>query len=84
MLPRCSTGRSRPIHANHTNLAALKSAQRQAARARLPPEFHCADRFVDGGVEVLKDGTDLHLASFCLVDAELRLADAVDHAFKTL
>jgi hypothetical protein len=37
-----------------------------------------------GGVEVLRDGTELHLASFCLADAELRLEGADDPAFATL
>ncbi len=35
-------------------------------------------------VEVLKDGTERHLASFCLADAELRLAGADEPAFATL
>ncbi len=35
-------------------------------------------------MEVLKDGTELHLASFCLADAELRLAGADDPAFAAL
>jgi hypothetical protein len=35
-------------------------------------------------VEVLKDGTELHLASFCLADAELRLAGTDDPAFTPL
>jgi len=33
-------------------------------------------------MEVLKDGTELHLASFCLADAELHLTGADDPAFK--
>ena len=40
-------------------------------------------RFVDG-VEVLKDGTEPHPASFCLAEAELRLAGADDPAFTAL
>ena len=98
MLHRSSTGRSRPIHADHTetDLAALKSAQRQAASAQRlsassdgPPPARAPlrrplRRWHGLAMEVPKDGTDLHLASFCLVDAELRLAYAVDHAFKTL
>ena len=63
-----STGCSRPLHADHADLAALESAQRQAAHARrrpgLPPEPLCADRFVDGE-ELLKDGTELHLFATC-------------------
>jgi hypothetical protein len=35
-------------------------------------------------VEVLKDGTELHLASFSLADADLRLAGADDPAFAAL
>ncbi len=62
----------------------------QAARARRhpgrPPEPQCGvGRFADSdGVEVLKDGTELHLASFCLADAELRLVGADDPAFAAL
>ncbi len=59
----------------------------QAARARRrpgrPPATSCVWRFADG-VEVLKDGTELHLASFCLADAELRLEGADDQAFAAL
>ncbi len=40
-------------------------------------------RFV-GGVEVLRDGTELHLVSFGLADAELRLAGYDDPAFAAL
>ena len=46
------------------------------------PSAHCVDRSV-GGVEVLKDGTEL-LASSCLVDVELHLAVADDPAFMAL
>jgi hypothetical protein len=35
-------------------------------------------------VEVLQDGTELHLASFSLADAELRLEGSDDVAFATL
>ena len=67
--------------------SATEAAARQAARTRrrpgLPPEPRCVGRFADG-VEVLKDGTELHLASFCLADAELRLAGADDPAFTPL
>ncbi len=35
-------------------------------------------------MEVLKDGTELHLASFFLADAELRLVGADDPAFAAL
>ena len=35
-------------------------------------------------MEVLKDGTELHLASFCLADAELRLVGTDDPAFAAL
>ncbi len=59
----------------------------QAACARRrpgrPPAPRCVGRFADG-VEVLKDGTQLHLASFCLADAELRLEGAGDPAFAAL
>jgi hypothetical protein len=42
-----------------------------------------AGRFVEE-LEVLRDGPDLHLASFCLADAELRLAGEDDPAFAAL
>ena len=80
-------GRATPRRS--ADLAALESTQHQAARARrrpgLSPEPHCADRFVDG-VELLQDGTELHLASFCLANAELRpgLAGTDDPAFAAL
>ena len=83
------SGWSRPAQADHAELAALEAAERQAARARrrhggptrTPPLV--AGRFVDG-VEFLRDGTELYLAAFCLVEAELRLAGEDDPAFATL
>ncbi len=73
--PRSSTGWSRPLHADHAELAAVEAATMQAARARRrpgrPPATRFVGRFADG-VEVLKNGTELHLASFCLADAERR------------
>ena len=84
---RCSTGWSRPVDADHAELAALEAAQRLAARARRhpdrPPDPRCGDHCADG-MEVLKDGTELHLASFCLADAELRLAGTEDPPFAAL
>jgi hypothetical protein len=84
-----SKGWSRPAQADHAELAALEAAARTAARerrrhggpCRLAPSL--AGRFV-GGMEVLRDGTELHLASFCMVDAELRLEGADDPAFAAL
>jgi hypothetical protein len=85
--PRSSTGWSRPLHVDHAELAAAEAATARAARARRhpgrPPEPRYVGRFPDG-VEMLKDGTELHLASFCLADAELRLAGADDPAFAAL
>ena len=84
-----SPGWSRPTQADHAELAALEAAERQAARDRrrnggpsraAPP---LAGRFA-GGMEVLRDGTELHLASFCLADAELRLDGVDDPAFAAL
>ena len=84
-----SKGWSRPAQADHAELAALEAAAREAARARrrhggpsraAPP---LAGRFV-GGVEILRDGTELHLASFRLADAELRLEGSDDPAFAAL
>ena len=91
MGPSCarSKGWSRPVQADHAELAALEAAARQAARTRrrrggpsrvAPP---VDGRFVDG-VEVLRDGTELHLASFDMADAELRLTGADDPAFAAL
>ena len=81
------TGWSRPVHADHAELAAAEAAQLRAAHARRrpgrPPEPCGVGRFADG-VEVLKDGTELHLASFCLADAELRLTGTDDQAFTAL
>ena len=82
-----STGWSRPVHADHAELAALEEATRQAARSRRRPGRAAFDvdpmagpRFA-AGFEVLKDGTELHLASFRLVDAELHLTGTDDPAF---
>jgi hypothetical protein len=85
--PHASTGWSRPLQADNAELAAVEAATAQAARARRhpgrPPEPRCVGCFADG-VEVLTDGTELHLASFCLADAELRLAGADDVSFAAL
>ena len=85
--PRSSSGWSRPLYADFTELAAVEAAAVQAARTRRrpgrPPAPPCVGRFADG-MEVLKDGTELHLASFCLADAELRLEGADDVAFAAL
>jgi hypothetical protein len=35
-------------------------------------------------MELLRDGTELHFASFCLADAELHLAGTDDPAFSAL
>jgi hypothetical protein len=80
--PTCrSPGWSLPVHADHAELLAVAAAALQAARARRrpgrQPEPGYAGLFADG-VEVLRDGTVLHLASFCLADAELHLADTND------
>ena len=84
-----SKGWSRPVQADHAELAALEAAEQQLARerrrhggpTRAAPRLD--GRFV-GGVEVLRDGTELHLASFCLADAELRLEGQDDPAFTAL
>ena len=85
-----SKGWSRPAHADHVELATLEATARLAARARRShrgpdrdPEPPAVGRFTKG-VEVLRDGTVLHLASFCLADAELRLTGTDDPAFTTL
>jgi hypothetical protein len=77
-----SKGWSRQVLADHAELAALEEADRQAARerrrhggpSRVAPRLD--GRFAEG-VEVLSDGTELHLASFNVADAELRLASDV-------
>ncbi len=82
--PLSSTGRSRPPHVDHRH-AELAAAE--AARARRhpgrPPEPRYIGHFPDG-VEMLKDAMELHLASFCMADAELRLTGADDSAFAVL
>ena len=60
-----------------------KHATAGGSRSAAAREPHCADRFVDG-VEVLKDGTELHLATLCLAEAELRLTGTDDPAFAAL
>ncbi len=62
-----SKGWSRPAAADHAELAAFEAGERQAAREcrRHGGPSHAlrlTDRFVDG-MEVLRDGTELHLAS---------------------
>ncbi len=58
--------------AEHAELTALEAAEQHVALARshhgwpgVPP---LDGRFIDG-VEVLSDGTELHLASFGMADA---------------
>ena len=86
---RRSPGWSRPAQPDHAELAALEAAERQAARDRrrhggpsrtAPP----LDGRFAGGVEVLRDGTELYLASFGLADAELRLEGVDDPSFAAL
>jgi hypothetical protein len=78
------------VQADHAKLTALEAAELQAARGRhssggpsrggtLPLD----DSFL-GGVDVLRDSTELHLASFCMMDTELRPAGADDPTFSTL
>jgi len=84
-----SKGWSRPVQADHAELAALEAAAWQAARARRRQGPPCrvapplAGRFVDG-MEAFRDGTELHLASFAMADAELHLTGADDPAFAAL
>jgi len=88
-VPTSSSEWSRPRQVDHADIAALEAAERQAARdrrrhggpSRVPPPL--GGRFL-GGMEVLRDGTELHLASFGLADAELRLEGADDPAFAAL
>ena len=86
---RSSTGWSRPMQADHAELAAREAAERLAAHERRRhgrpdhPTPPLTARFVDG-LEILRDGTELHLASFCLADAKLRLEGADNPAFASL
>ena len=63
---------------SHAELAALEAAARQAASKRCRHSWpsraapHLPGRFINS-VEVLRDGTELHLASFLLADAKLHL-----------
>ena len=85
--PRCQRYAARRDGRDRSTLTTPSQRQRRRAAAedfRLQaasilrslgraPELPCAGRFTDG-VMVLKDCTELHVASFCLADAELRLA----------
>ena len=53
-----------------TERLAARERRRHGGPSRAPPALD--GRFLEG-VEVLRNGTELHLASFCLADAELRL-----------
>ena len=74
------------MDADHAEFAALEAAHRQAARARRrpwrPPEVGPEPTTTDG--TELKDGTELHLALFCLEDLALHLAGADDPAFTAI
>jgi hypothetical protein len=58
-----------------------RERRRPDRRSRVAPSL--AGRFV-GGTEVLRDGAELHLASFGLADSELRLEGADAPAFAAL
>jgi hypothetical protein len=85
---RC-TGWPRWVHADYAALAAMEETAWRTAQARRRhggpsrPPSALTGRFV-AGVEVLRDGTELHLASFGLADAERRLAGYDDPAFAPL
>ena len=67
-------------------LAALEAANCSTPPGRPPqdePRNHGLFAQADG-MEVLTDGTEIHLASVCLADAELRLGGADDLAFSAL
>jgi hypothetical protein len=59
----------------------LRSGPNQLRPSRVAPRLD--GRFAEG-VEVLQDGTELHLASFNVADVELRLAGDDDAAFAAL
>ena len=76
-----NSGWSKPLWADHAGLAALEATARQRGRIRRglggePPRFA-------EGVEVLQDGTELHLASLG-PDASLRLDGQDNPAFENL
>ncbi len=84
-----SKGWSRPVQVDHAELTALEAAERSAAweRSRHGWPSHALPRLdgrFTGGVEVLRDGTEEHLASFCLDDMELCLACDDNAAFAAL
>ena len=81
---RGSTGWSWPLYADQAILTASEAAALQAARARRGRWSRRAWDASRTGWSALKDGTVLHLASFCLTDAELRLQGADDPAFAEL
>ena len=76
-----NSGWSKPLQADHAELAALEATARQRGRIRrgLGGDTPCFSE----GVEVLKDGTELHLASLG-PDAALRLNGRDNPAFKAL
>ena len=84
--PRSTTGWSRPLHADFSELATLEAEHRQWARIRRhlggrPPPSTA--RFADG-TELLRDGTELHLARFGLADAMVKLSGQDDPAFTAM
>ena len=76
-----NSGWSKPLQADHAELAALEATARQRGRIRrgLGGDTPCFSE----GVEVLKDGTELHLASLG-PDAALRLNGRDNPAFEPL
>ena len=75
---------------DHAELAALEAetCRRARIRRRLGGQQQQTPRF-SNGAELLLDGTELHLASFCVADATLSLEgqddptfDGLKHTFK--
>ena len=75
--PRRSPGWSRPVHADTPSSPPSRQLNCCQSGARHRPGHRLnltATGFFKLPMEVLTDGTELHLASFCLANAELRLA----------
>ena len=85
-----TSGWSKPLLDDHAELAALEAetCRRARIRRRLGGQQQQTPRF-SNGAELLLDGTELHLASFCVADATLSLEgqddptfDGLKHTFK--
>ena len=76
-------GRLSPHHHHSRGLVASAEGLPTPRAAETPRPVETCSFWLDA-VEVLKDSTELHLASVCLADAELRLEGTNDPIFETL